>query len=197
MKDIKLSAPRYTSNYSIEEALFKRKSIRDYSDEAVILEDVSQLLWAVQGVANKYRTAPSAGATFPLEAYLIAGNVKNLNTGTYKYDALNHVLKFINSEDKRNELGDAALGQAIVKNGSAVIILTAVFKRTIKRYGERGNRYVYMEAGHAAQNLCLQATALNLGTVVVGYFNDQEVKRIIETPEEERPLYLIPIGRIK
>ena len=194
---IKLPRPKYDSKTPIEETLLKRRSIRSYRDEPLTLTEVSQILWSAQGITDPrgFRTAPSAGALYPLEVYTVAGNVINLPAGVYKYKPHTHELVSIIRGDKRAELSAAALRQPWVRDGAAVIVISAVYRRTTRRYGERGIRYVYMEVGHAAQNICLQAISLNLGTVVVGAFTDNRVKRILNMPLEEEPLYIIPVGK--
>jgi SagB-type dehydrogenase family enzyme len=197
METIKLPEPRLTSNTSIEEALLKRRSIRTYKDVPASVAELSQILWAGQGITDRrgLRTAPSAGALYPLEIYVIAGNVRDLPAGVYQYRPNNHELARIVSGDKRSELSSAALGQRPIKTAAAVIVISAVYERTTGKYGERGIRYADMEAGHAAQNITLQAVALNLGSVMVGAFEDNEVKKIMQMAEREQPLYIIPVGR--
>jgi SagB-type dehydrogenase family enzyme len=196
---IELSEPRFTGNVSVEESLHNRRSIREYSQSTLKLEEVSQLLWSAQGITadNGGRTAPSAGGLYPLEVYLIAGNVENLRHGIYRYIPQNHGLTNISNQDIRNKLSEAALGQASVKNGAIDIVISAVYARTTGKYGDRGIRYVQMEAGHAAQNICLEATALKLGAVTIGAFDDNQVKICLLMPENESPLYIIPAGAIK
>ncbi|MHC1611019.1 MAG: SagB/ThcOx family dehydrogenase [Candidatus Methanospirareceae archaeon] len=195
---IKLPEPKYDSNTSVEEALRERRSIRAYKDEALTLTEVSQLLWAAQGITDPrgFRTAPSAGALYPLEVYVVIGNVEGVTEGVYKYKPHEHELLKVRSGDVRDGLSVAALGQSFVGEGSIVIVFSAVYERTTQRYGDRGIRYVHMEAGHAAQNVYLQAVSLNLGTVVVGAFKDDEVRRILNMPDEEHPLYIMPVGKI-
>jgi len=193
-----LPQPRYDSDISIEKALLERRSIRGYKDEPLSLAEVSQLLWAAQGITDErgFRTSPSAGALYPLELYVVIGNVEGISKGIYRYNPEEHQLIKIVNGDKRNELCDAALGQLCVKEGAISIVFSAVYERTTKKYGERGIRYVHMEAGHAAQNIYLQSVSLNLGTTVVGAFNDDEVKKIIKMADEEHPLYIMPVGRV-
>jgi SagB-type dehydrogenase family enzyme len=195
---IKLPHPEYSSNISIENALFERRSIRNYKDEPLTLAEVSQLLWAAQGITNErgFRTSPSAGALYPLELYVVIGNVEGISEGIYRYNPEEHELIRIVNGDKRAELCDAALGQSWIKEGAISIVFSAVYERTTKKYGGRGIRYVHMELGHAAQNVYLQAVSLNLGTTVVGAFNDEEVKKIIKMADEEHPLYIMPVGRV-
>ena len=194
---IELPEPRQKSGMSIEETLIKRRSIREYSGEPLTLQELSQLLWACQGVTDPrgYRTAPSAGALYPLEIYVVTGEVESLIEGVYKYSPQEHQLTKIQEGDKRPELSRAALRQTCVEEAAVDIIITAVYKRTTVKYGDRGVRYVHIETGHAAQNLCLQAAALDLGVVTVGAFQDDEVKEILGLLEDEQPLYIIPVGR--
>lgn len=195
---IKLPQPKYDSNFSIEKTLLERRSIRNYKDEALTLAEVSQLLWAAQGItdkANGLRTAPSAGALYPLETYLVAGKVTGLPTGLYKYKPRGHELEKIADGDKRVELSKAALGQSFVREAPVVIAISAVYERITGKYGQRGVRYTDMEAGHVGENVALQAVALNLGTVMVGAFNDDNVNKVLGLPAEEKSLYLIPVGR--
>jgi len=197
MDTIKLPEPDYDSKTSIEKALLERRSVRGYKKESLTLVEVSQLLWAAQGISNKrgFRTAPSAGALYPLEVYLVVGDVNDLPEGIYQYKPHKHELLKIADGDKRSELCTAALGQGCIKQCAAVIVFSAVYERTTKKYGERGIKYVHMEVGHAAQNVHLQVVSLNLGTVVVGAFNDNEVKRIMDMTDKEQPLCIMPIGR--
>lgn len=194
---VELPDVRLTSDVPLEETLAQRRSIREYSDEPLALEDVSQLLWAAQGItaAPGKRTAPSAGALYPLEVYVVAGNVEGLDPAVYKYEPDGHRLVRVGDGDAREELAQASLGQASVRDGAVDIAIAAVFERTTRKYGDRGVRYVHMEAGHAAQNIYLQATALNLGTVTIGAFVDEEVKDIVGMSEDEAPLYVIPVGK--
>ncbi len=198
LKDtLQLPDPKTDSGMPLEETLLKRRSIRSFSDESLSLEQISQLLWAAQGVTHQrgYRTAPSAGALYPLEIYVVAGQVKGLDAGIYRYIPQGHKLKKITDGDKREELCRAALNQSFVKNAPAVFILSAVYQRVTGKYGDRGIKYAFIEVGHASQNICLQAVALNLGTVVIGAFHDNHVKRIMVMDANEYPVYIIPAGR--
>jgi SagB-type dehydrogenase family enzyme len=194
---MKLPAPRLESSVSIEAVLHKRRSIREYADAPLVLADLAQLLWAAQGVtaANGFRTAPSAGALYPLEVYVLAGNVVDLPAGIYKYHPQGHTLDRVIEGDRRRELMHVALEQSSLHDAAAVILIDAVYERTTAKYGARGMRYVHMEAGHAAQNVYLQAVSLDLGTVAIGAFDDAGVKRVAHLSEHEQPLYLLPIGR--
>ena len=192
-----LPEPRYDSDVSVEEALLKRRSVRSYTDEALTLPELAQLLWAAQGITDPSgkRTAPSAGALYPLEVYVVVGSVENVAKGVYKYKPHQHELIKVLDGEQREALSQAALGQQSVAHGAADIVITAIYDRTTGKYGDRGARYVYMEAGHAAQNVYLQAAAMNLGTVVIGAFYDDRVKEVLNLPEDEEPLYIMPVGR--
>jgi len=194
---IKLPEPKVDGKVSVEAALLTRRSVREYKNEPLTLADISQLLWAAQGITGRgmFRTAPSAGALYPLEVYVVAGNVTGLPAGIYKYRFESHEIVRVGEGDKRNELASAALGQSCIRSAPAVMVFSAVYARTTGKYGERGVRYVHMEAGHAAQNVGLQAVARNLGTVMIGAFVDRDVKRVVQMPENEEPLYLLPVGR--
>ncbi len=196
---IKLPEPRYTSNTSVEEALSQRRSIRDYSGENLTLDEVSQLLWAAQGITapGGGRTAPSAGALYPLELYVVVGNAEDIDKGVYKFRNSweEHELEKVKDGDIRAELADAAVGQEWVRDAAIDIVFTAVYERTTMKYGKRGIRYVRIEAGHAAQNVYLQAVSLDLGTAVIGAFIDDRVKELVNAGEQEEPLYIMPVGR--
>ena len=194
---MKLPEPSYDSGVSLERSLLERRSVRSYRDEPLTLQEISRLLWAAQGITDPggLRTAPSAGALYPLEVYVVAGDVPDLPPGVYRYRADGHELIKIAGDDRRAELAHAALSQSCVAEGAAAFIFTAVYSRTTGKYGERGIRYVHIEAGHAAQNLLLEATAMGLGAVPVGAFDDGDVAELLNLPDNESPLYIIPVGR--
>lgn len=188
---IALPPPARSGHMSLEEALARRRSVREFSDEPLSDQEVSQLLWAAQGITHPedLRTAPSAGALYPLELYLVNA------AGFYRYDPQRHELQRRSERDLRPALYRAALEQDSVKEAPAVFVITAIYGRTARKYGDvRSPRYVHMEAGHAAQNLLLQAVALGLGAVPVGAFNDAQVQKLLGLAAEEQPLYLIPTG---
>ncbi len=195
---IALPDPAFISDTSLEEALLQRRSIRDYSEEPLSLEQLAQLLWAAQGITSRdgKRTAPSAGGLYPLEVYAVVGNVAGLDPGVYRYIPGTHSLFKVLDGDCRNPLSQAALNQEWVSRGAIDIVITAIYERTTVKYGERGIRYVYMEAGHASQNICLQAVALGLGTVTIGAFDDDDVKKVLNIPDNEETLYIMPVGNI-
>lgn len=193
---IQLPSPSLKGEMSLEEALSRRRSVRQYKNASLALKEISQLLWAAQGITARDggRTAPSAGALYPLEIYFISGNVDSLRPGVYHYNPADHTLELRTSGDQQAILSGIVM-QASINRGAGVIVLAAEYKRTTRKYGERGIRYVQLEAGHAAQNICLQAVALNIGTVTIGSFSDSIVKRTIGLPDNNDPLYLIPVGR--
>ncbi len=196
---IKLPEPIFDSKVAVEAALWARKSIRSYQGEDLTLAEVSQLLWAAQGINRKngMRTAPSAGALYPLEVYLVVGQIEQLPVGVYKYRFQGHELIQISDEEKRQALAAAGYGQSCIERASINIVIAAVYERTAGKYGERAVRYVHMEVGHAAQNIYLQAITLELGTVVVGAFDDSRVKKILMMDADESPLNIMPVGRAR
>ena len=194
-----LPEPRLQGPLSLEEALARRRSVRDYADASLTLEQLSQLLWSAQGITeSRYglRTAPSAGALYPLEVYVAVERVDGLHTGVYRYAPRQHRLELVVDGSVREQLCRDALSQSAVVDAPVTLAFAAVFERATRKYGERGRRYVAMEAGHAAQNVCLQATSLGLGTVVMGAFEDGSVRRTLGMRAGEDPLYLMPIGRL-
>jgi len=194
---IKLPEPRYDSEVSLEESLLNRRSTRSYSDESVTLQEVSQLLWAAQGITDDsgHRTAPSAVALYPLTIYVVAGNVPEIMDGVYTYEPEEHSIKRIIDGDIRKELATAAMGQASVRQGVVSFIVTVDYSIVMSRFGDKGERFGTLEAGHVAQNLCLQATALDLGLVTAGAIYDDQVADVLNLPENLTPLYVIPVGR--
>jgi SagB-type dehydrogenase family enzyme len=154
-------------------------------------------LWSAQGITNRdgLRTAPSAGALYPLEIYLVAGSVNDLPGGIWHYLPDNHRLEHLSDTDVQPTLAHATLDQAWIREAAAVVVFTAVFGRTTRKYGKRGIRYVHIEAGHAAENLFLQAVSLGLNTVVVGAFQDDAIRNTLGLPEDHVPLILMPVGQ--
>ncbi len=191
---IPLPSPALTGSLSLEEALARRRSVREFDATPLTTAELGQLLWAAQGITHErgFRTAPSAGALYPLEIYVVTGD------GIFHYEPQGHRLTQLSSGDSRKPLQGAALGQEAVGQAPAVFVIAAVYERTAKKYGaDRSPRYVHLEAGHAAQNLLLEAVALGLGAVPIGAFDDEEVQQVLGLPADHRPLYLIPAGRPK
>lgn len=187
-----LPTPVLDSETSLEEALVGRRSVRELEDIPLTATELGQLLWASQGITSQrgFRTAPSAGALYPLEVYVSTAD------GIFHYDPEGHRLLSAGHQDVRQALYEAALRQEPIRQAPAVFILAAVYKRIEQKYGsERGPRYVHLEAGHAAQNLLLEAVALGLGAVPIGAFQDEQVQHVLGLPADHQPLYLIPVGR--
>ena len=191
-----LPRPRLKGPVSVEQALRSRRSVRRYDERALGLDEVSQVLWAAQGITTTdgKRTAPSAGALYPLEIYLIAGKVNDLAPGIYHYLPRRNALQLLRPGDARKQLADvkAAWGQRWVWDAPAVVVISAVPRRTARKYGGRAMRYIYMEVGCVCQNIHLQCEALALGTVAIGAFEEKAVKRTIG--EDPIPLLLMPLG---
>jgi len=198
MPRIALPAPRLKGEMSLEEVVSKRRSRRQFRSSPLTLEQVSQILWASQGITNRegLRAAPSAGALYPLDLYLAVGRqaIEGLAEGVYRYDPQGHVLERILEGDVRQTLARLAVEQTFIAEAPLVLVITGEYERTSWKYGDRATRYVHMEAGHAAQNVYLQAEALGLGTVVAGSFQDEEVSEALGLPAGHRPLYMMPIG---
>ncbi len=196
---IELPDPDTTGSMKLEEALYEAHSARRYSGRPLTLGELGQLLWAgkginVDGVSGPTRTAPSAGGIYPQELFVAAGNVEELDPGIYSYRSEDHTLEMISEGDRRGDLARAALNQSFIAEAPAVIVVAAVPERSASKYGRRGSeRYVYMDSAHSAQNILLQATALNLATVPVGAFDEDSVNRVMESGSAV-PLYIIPAG---
>ena len=206
---VDLPEPRLAGDISIEETLQGRRSIRAYADAPLALTEISQLLWAAYGL-NKpiegapeflrggLRTAPSAGALYPLEVYLVARNVSGLDPGVYWYKSESHHLVPIKVGDRWQELSDAGFNQPHFETAAAAIVYSAVFERNMRKYGERGReRYVCMDLGHSAENVYLQAYALKAGTCAIGAFNDLALKQALGMTKAEEPLYIMPLGKVE
>lgn len=193
-----LPQPRGSGKYSLEEVLIKRRSVRSFTKQALTLEEFSQLLFAAQGITDErrgFRAVPSAGALYPLEIYAVVGKIEGLLEGIYRYLPRGHELERVLPEDRREELYRSALYQEAIKEAPVVLVICAVYGRTTRKYGERGIRYVHMEAGHVGQNIYLQAEALDLGTVAIGAFHDEAVAQVLNLPQNVVPLYIFPVGK--
>jgi SagB-type dehydrogenase family enzyme len=183
---------------SLEEAIAGRSSVREYSAESLSIPHLSQLLWAAQGITHgdRFRAAPSAGATYPLELFVVAGRVEGLAAGVYRYDVPDHSLHpHMEGEQGQKLLEASSFKQDFIAQAPVDIVICAVYERTTDFYGRRGVRYVHMDTGHAAENLALQAVALGLDTVMVGAFDDDAVGTAMCLPEGLAPLYIIPVGK--
>ena len=196
---VKLPKPDYEGD-SLEEALKDRRSIRDYSREPLALDQLSQLLFAAQGITGKkygqtLRTTPSAGALYPFEIYIVVNNVKGLTQGIYHYAVIKHALELIKVGNFKQAITNAGMGQKVLGNSGVTFVLSAIFDRTRHKYSERGYRYAYLEAGHISQNIYLQSVSLGLGSVGVGGFNDEEFNKLIGVDgESEAAIHLHAVG---
>ncbi len=197
---IQLPPPSLKGRMSLEEAVARRRSIRDFAPEPLSQSQLSQILWAAQGISNargRYRTVPSAGASYPLEVFVVCGGngIDGIAAGVYQYNVESHSLVQHHKGDVRAELARAALDQEFVYEAPVDIIFCALFSGTLSGYGSRGERYIHMEVGHAGQNIYLQATALGLATVAVGAFHDEQVREVLRLDKQYKPLYIMPVGR--
>jgi len=197
---IYLPPPSQKGGVSLEEAIARRRSVRDFTPESISQLQLSQILWATQGISNtwgRYRTVPSAGATYPLEIFVVCGRngVDGIDDGIYHYNIDSHSLTRHYAGDVRLELSRAALDQEFIYQAPVDIVICALYERTAMRYGARTERYVHMEVGHAGQNIYLQATALGLATVAIGAFYDEQVREVLRLDKPFKPLYIMPVGR--
>ena len=197
---IQLPPPSQKGSVSLEEAIARRRSIRDFTPQPLSQSQLSQILWAAGGITNtrgRYRAVPSAGATYPLEIFVVCGTsgVEGIGAGIYHYNIDSHSLTLHYEGDVRLALARAALDQEFIYEAPVDIIICAIFERTGLSYGSRGERYVYMEVGHAGQNIYLQATALGLATVAIGAFHDEQVREVLRLDKQYKPLYIMPVGR--
>jgi len=193
-KTIPLPEPKIIGKMSVEEAIFRRRSERSFQPQELSMEQISQLLWAGQGITEKswgFRAAPSAGALYPLTLYVVKKD------GVFRYLPDGHKLLQISTEDKRPSLMRASLGQTAISEAPVVIVVAGNFRITEAKYGQRAYRYVNMEVGHVAENIHLQAVALGMVSVPIGAFWDDVVAKTLELPETQDPYYLIPVGYLK
>jgi SagB-type dehydrogenase family enzyme len=196
-KAIALPKPSLKGEVSVEEVILKRRSTRVFSSRTITKSQLSQLLWASQGITRGYyRTVPSAGATYPLEVFVLVGEggVESLDAGVYRYLPREHSIIRHLPGDLRKGLCSACLGQDFIRRAPVSFLVCAEYSRTTAGYGNRGVRYVHMEVGHLGQNLALQGEALGLCSVMVGAFHDDDVSHALKLPGELKPLYVIPVG---
>ena len=202
-KKIKLDKPETISNLTLYNILKKRKSIRNFSDKPITKQQISNLLWASTGIQREehgfnYRTAPSAGALYPIETYLIVNRVKEIPKGIYHYSIKDHTLEELKTGDFGIEISHAALEQNMCKYASVVIIWTAIFNRSKWKYGERAYRYIYLDAGHIAENLALSSTSLGLGSCQIAALFDDEINELLGVNGiEESVIYMSVVGNLK
>ena len=194
---ISLPKPNLKSNMTVEQAIAKRRSIRKYANKPLTLEQLSQILWAAQGKSGPERhhhAAPSAGGIHPLQLYIIATNVSELNKGIYKYDPQKNSLSLKHSNHKRDNVHQAAYGQSAILSAPVILVFVAQFQKTMNKYGPKAKAFVYTDLGHSAENVYLQATALGIGTVAMGGIEEKKITEILELPEDEDVIYLMPLG---
>ncbi len=196
--------PAHLKEENLKSLLEKRHSQRNFQQTSLNLDDLATLVWATCGkkfdaLTSATRTIPSAGATNPLELFIVVGknSVEGLEEGVYHYLIEEHSLELVVEGDRRLRLSRACLGQDFIEKAPVSLIISADFRRTTNRYGARGRQYVYMEAGHACQNTYLVATSLGLGTVEVGAFVNEEVKSALDLDENYCPLSVMPVGYTK
>ena len=194
-----LPPPSRKGGMSLAEAITRRRSIRHFTSQPISQSQLSQILWAAQGTSDasgRHRTAPSAGATYPLEIFVVCGTncIEEIGSGIYRYNVDSHTLTLRHKEDVRLGLSRAALGEESIYEAPLDIVICAIYERTLSRYGDRGRRYVHIEVGHAGQNIYLQATALGLATVAIGAFYDEQVRNVLQLEEQYKPLSIMPIG---
>jgi SagB-type dehydrogenase family enzyme len=198
-KTLLLPPPKTRSRFSLERALFVRRSIREYTREPLTLPELSQLLWSCQGItsAEGFRTTPSAGAVFPLEIYAVVSRVEGLPAGVYHYlpGQKKHSIECIKRGSLGKQLFELSTQQDFIHRVAVNLVIATVTSRMEKQYGEAALRFVLMEMGHAAQNVHLQAEALGLGSVAVGYLQEAKVRELLGIQAE--PLYMVSIGRRK
>ena len=198
---IDLPPPDVTTNAPLWAAMARRRSVRDYSPAVLRLEELSQLLWASQGVTSPgdyaLRAAPSAGALYPIETYLVVSGVEALHAGVYHYRVTGHKLEWLREGRFGAQLADAALGQEMCATAPVVFIWTAIIQRSRWKYKQRAYRYIYLDAGHIAAHVSLAAVALGLGSCQIGAFLDDEVDAVVQVDgREEFAVYLTSVGRM-
>jgi SagB-type dehydrogenase family enzyme len=197
---IHLPSPSQKGSISLEEAIAQRRSTRDFTPEPISQSQLAQILWVTQGITDtalRLRAVPSAGATYPLEIFVVCGRdgIEQIREGIYHYDIAHHSLTLHHEGDIRLDLARAALYQEFINEAPVDIVICALYQRTTLGYGSRGERYVHMEVGHAGQNIYLQATALGLATVVIGAFYDERVREVLRLDKQYKPLYIMPVGK--
>ncbi len=191
MNETQLPKPQINKTLYLDQAIQQRRSVRSFKDKQLTLNQISQLLWAAQGITDPnrgLRSAPSAGALYPLTIYLVKKD------GIWRYNVNNHSIKLIVSGDLRKNLAQAALGQSAIKEAPSSFVITADYKKITPKYRERSIRYTYIETGHVAQNLILEVVALGLSSVTIGAFYDEKVKSLLKLPSNDVALYIIPVG---
>ena len=198
-RHMKLPKPKTHGEVSLETAIKQRRTIRSFTSEPLSLEQCSQLFWAAQGITEDRgfkRAAPSGGALYPMDIYAVVGEncVKGLESGAYHYEPKSHAVSLVSKGDLRNKVAGAALSQMWMATAPLNILITAEYYRITSKYGKRGIRYAIIEAGHIGQNILLQSETMGLGAGVVGAFNDEKVKQVVNIPPNYEPLLILPVG---
>ncbi|MFZ7136915.1 MAG: SagB/ThcOx family dehydrogenase [archaeon] len=199
-KKVNLPFLEHFPTLCVDETIRARKSVRNFSEKNLTLEQLTYLLWASTGIQRKqngyqFRNAPSAGALYPIETYLFAKKVENLPVGLYHYNIKSHVLEELKHGDFSTNLTTSCLGQSMLSRAAVVIIWSAVFNRSKWKYNQRAYRYIYLDCGHIAQNLALTATSTGLGSCQIGAFYDDEINNLIDLDgTQESTIYLSAVG---
>ena len=196
---IQLPKPAFDGSVSVERAIKERRTAREFRPDSLGMAQLSQLLWAAQGITDErrgFRAAPSGGALYPLDVYAVVGEggVEGLGAGIYHYHSARHSLEIMRKEDRRKDVASEALSQMWIATAPVVFVITAEYERITRKYGERGIRYAHIEVGHVGQNIFLQAGGLGLGAGIVGAFLDASVAEAIGAPRKHEPLILMPVG---
>ena len=196
---MKLPEPKLVGDFSLEKAIYQRRTIRSFDGKALTLKQCSQIFWAAQGITEPggfKRAAPSAGALYPMDVYGVIGNncIEKLHAGVYHYTPAGHTLSLVREGDKRKDVAEASLGQMWMAHAPLTLVITAEYGRITVKYRQRGIRYAMIEAGHIGQNIFLQAGALGIAAGIVGAFEDQEIIRVLGTRKAHEPLLIMPVG---
>lgn len=194
---IALPKPSVDGSCALERALAIRRSVRVFSGRPLQLPELGQLLWACQGRTSPdgYRTAPSAGATFPLEIYAAVGAVESIPAGIYHYAPAGHQLALLREGDVRARVASTVVDQDFIADASVILVIAALYARTAEKYGAHAARYAAIEAGCVSQNAALQGAALGIGSVMVGAINESAIQKELRLPGDHRPVLLMPFGR--
>lgn len=196
---MKLPEPRFNGQMSVEKAIMERRTERSFSSKTLTLEQLSQILWAAQGITEKggfKRAAPSAGALYPMDVFVVVGkgSIDGMGQGIYHYEPRTHSLSLIAEGDHRDELARSSLSQFWMAKAPVNVVICAEYRRITGKYGERGERYAVIESGHIAQNIFLQCQAVGLHAGLVGAFTDAEVRRVLSIEPGLEPLLIMPVG---
>ena len=194
-----LPKPNLKGDISVEAAIKHRRTVRSYLSKSLTLEQLSQIFWASQGITDDRgykRSAPSAGALYPMDIYAVVGDdgVEGLRSGIYYYDPHKHAATLISEGDFRKDVARTALSQMWMARAPLNLVITSEYSRITRKYGTRGERYAMIEAGHIGQNIFLQAEALGLRAGIVGAFHDSDVIRVMKIKRSHEPLLILPVG---